>query len=160
MKRLMRIPFAMFLGLVLAVPLAASAQAAQVRLIDVRIGDRCVPAGDLGYDRLVLDVSGRVKDVSAAVVDGGRLTVTSNVPVGAYDFTAVNEELAANSEWVFSHVEAAGTTLTLSLTERIPSKDPVFIVSVLKGAFPEGGANQSRLVIDVYESTPDACVAG
>lgn len=158
MKRLTRIPFAMFLGLVLAVPLAGSAQAAQVRLIDVRIGDRCVPGGDLGYDRLVLDVSGRVKDVSAAV-DGDVLTVTSNVPVGDGNFGAVNDELA-NPEWVFSYVGAEGTTLSLTLTERIPSEGPVFIVSVLKGAFPEGGANQSRLVIDVYESEPDACVAG
>jgi len=157
MKRLARIPFVMFLGLALATPVAASAQAASVELLDVRIGDRCVQTVDLGYDRIVLDVRGRVKDVSAGV-EGNVLMVTSNIPVAAYDFTAVNAVLKGDAEWVFDNLRAAGSaTLAVNLTERISSAEPVFSVSVLKGAYPEGGSNQSRLVIDVYEDTADSC---
>lgn len=155
MKRLVSIPLGMSLGLAFLASGAVSAQATNVELLDVRIGDRCANGEDLGYDRMVLDVRGRIKDVTATL-DNNDLAVTSNVPVEKDDFADVNAELS-NPEWVFSYVEAAGTTLTLTLTERVSSEEPVFIVSVLKGAYPEGGANLSRLVIDVYEDEPDTC---
>ena len=62
MKRLARIPCAIFLGCALVAPVAASAQAANVELLGVRIGDRCVQGYDLGHDRTCLAAGSRTEN--------------------------------------------------------------------------------------------------